>query len=451
MLLTTCKRLTSVIAALVWVGTLVWPGVALAVTSAQSYTRWTPSTSQRVAPTAWHQFYSVKELGTFGGTLSNASGINDTGWVVGDANLTGDVTEHASLWRHGVITDLGTLGGLNSGVGYPAMMDDRGLIAGNAQTSAIDPLGESWGLLFGCTASFGACQGYQNLVRGFVWQHGVITALPTLGGNNAVALGGVNNRGQMIGYAESNVRNPNCATPQVLAYSAVIWGPGRGDIHQLPTFPADSITAAFGINDRGDAVGTSGPCGFPSFAIAQHAVLWHNGSVINLGGFGGAMSNVALAINDSDQVVGLSDVAGDATAHAFFWSGGAMTDLGTLPGDYFSIAQAINDRGQIVGQSCDQNGNCRAFLWQNGVMIDLNALTPPGSPLFLTAAEDIDSHGAIVGSVFDQRNGETLGFVAIPTGGWYLSPTQTLNQTRRIILPERVRTMLQRRRVFGRF
>lgn len=50
--------------------------------------------------------YTITNLGTLGGTSSNASGINNRGWSVGDANLAGDGTEHASLWRNGVITDL---------------------------------------------------------------------------------------------------------------------------------------------------------------------------------------------------------------------------------------------------------------------------------------------------------------------------------------------------------
>ena len=391
--------------------------------------------------------YTVINLGTLGGTSSNASGINSRGWVVGDANLAGDTTEHASLWRNGVITDLGTLGGLNSGVGYPARTDDRGLITGNAQTSTIDPLGENWGLLFFCSPNGGSCQGYQNLVLGFLWQNGAMTPLPTLGGNNGVALGGVNNRGQMVGYAENNTQDPNCTPPQVLDWEAVVWGPKQGEIQELPPFPGDYIGAAAGINDKGQVVGASGTCGFPSFADAVHAVLWQNGSVIDLGSFGGVMNNGGLAINNKGQVVGLSDLAGDTTAHAFFWENGSMTDLGTLPGDFFSIAQGINDAGQVVGQSCDQSGNCRAFLWQDGVMTDLNTLITPSSS-YLLAGEDINSQGEIVGSAFDQSNGETLGFLAIP--GAEAVPSQTLVRDK-VILPENVRELLRQRRGFGRF
>jgi probable HAF family extracellular repeat protein len=53
-----------------------------------------------------------------------------------------------------------------------------------------------------------------------------------------------------------------------------------------------------------------------------------------------------------------------------------------LPGDLLSIANDINSKGQVVGNSCDVNFNCRAFLWENGVMTDLNALIPPDSPLY---------------------------------------------------------------------
>jgi|SRR5215469_15574153 len=88
-----------------------------------------------------HSRYAVTALSTLGGYLSTASGINNKGWVVGDANLAGNSNEHATLWRDGVITDLSTLGGPNSSIGFiRASPNDRGLITGNAQSSTGDPL-----------------------------------------------------------------------------------------------------------------------------------------------------------------------------------------------------------------------------------------------------------------------------------------------------------------------
>jgi probable HAF family extracellular repeat protein len=51
--------------------------------------------------------YTVQDLGTLGGSTSNALGINDRGDVVGQATTeTGD--HHAFLFADGVMRDLGT-------------------------------------------------------------------------------------------------------------------------------------------------------------------------------------------------------------------------------------------------------------------------------------------------------------------------------------------------------
>ena len=39
--------------------------------------------------------------------------------MVGDANLAGDQSVHATLWRNGIVTDLGMLGGVNSQEQWP--------------------------------------------------------------------------------------------------------------------------------------------------------------------------------------------------------------------------------------------------------------------------------------------------------------------------------------------
>jgi probable HAF family extracellular repeat protein len=354
--------------------------------------------------------YTITELGTLGGTVGSADSINNKGWVSGFANLLGDREEHAVLWLNGGITDLGTIGGPNSSVGFPAK-NDEGLIVGFSQTSNIDRLGEGWN--YTCTPSGHRCQGTNLITLGFVWQNGVMTSLPTLGGNISEAFG-VNNLGQVVGFAETKTQDANCVRPQMLDYEAVMWNP-NGDVQAtLLPFPGDSVSVAVGINDNGQVVGASGACAPLSPSIGAHALLWQNGSPINLSSFGGERNNVAFAINRQGQIVGFSGLPGDTTAHAFLWQNGMMTDLSTLSGDVFSLAFSINDNGQVVGESCNAKGTCRAFLWQNGAgMLDLNTLVASGT-LRLLSAQDINHQGQIVGQAFDQDTGNTIGFLATP-------------------------------------
>jgi len=51
-----------------------------------------------------------------------------------------------------------------------------------------------------------------------------------------------------------------------------------------------------------------------------------------------------------------------------------MIDLGVLPGKDQSIALDVNDLDQVVGYSSSGGTLLRAFLWQNGVLYDLNDL-----------------------------------------------------------------------------
>jgi probable HAF family extracellular repeat protein len=389
----------------------VFAGLAALATLAVRNAFWEQALTTVYAATGQ---YTVTLLGTLGGTVSSASSVNDKGWVAGFANLPGDQEEHAVLWLNGAITDLGTLsGGPNSAVGFPAK-NNHGLLVGFSQTSSTDPLREEWN--YTCTVSGHLCEGKNLSTLGFLWQNGVMTSLPTLGGNISEAFG-VNNLGQAVGFAETSTPDPTCVHPQVLLYEAVIWG-SNGKI-QTPLAPlvGDKISAAVAINDSGQVVGGSGPCVHLSPAIGAHALLWQNGSVMptDLGSLGGMMNNVAFAINGGGQIVGSSGMPGDATAHAFLWQNGVgMKNLGTLSGDYASVAFGINDNGQVVGESCPQKGNCRAFVWQNGVMTDLNTLIPSGSTVRLLVANDINNEGQIVGQAFDPNTGNAPAFLAIP-------------------------------------
>ena len=400
------------------------------------------SAQQRATETS----YAVTNLGTLGGTLSSAFGINNLGWVTGAANLQGDQTEHPVLWRNRTIVDLGTLGGGNGSAGFP-LKNNLGLVPAFAQTSETDPLGENWN--FSCSPGGNLCQATDLVEHGFLWFGGSTFSMPTLGGNNSAAWG-ANDWGTVVGLAETATVDSNCVAPQVLDYEAVLWTPLNNHMNALPPYPGDTVGAAVGINDYGQIVGATGSCAPVSPAIGAHAVLWESGKVKDLGSLGGALSNVAYAINNHGQVVGISDLAGDTTAHAFLWEEGAIHDLGTLPGDFFSVAFSINNRGQVVGESCDVNFNCRAFLWQRGQMTDLNSLVSSGSSLYLLSANDLNDRGEVVGQAFDENTGTAPAFLLVPTDN-ELGAVGRSQVHREADLPESVRDQLRQDRGFARF
>jgi len=360
--------------------------------------------------------YRVTHLSSLGGTVGRGNSINNLGWVSGYSNLAGNQSRHASLWLYGWQVDLGTLGGPNSSIAWPSK-NNIGLVAGIAQTATPDPLGENWS----CSAFFPGATATGYTCLGFAWQFGFKRALPTLGGNNGFAAG-ANNRGQITGWAENTVHDPTCTPPQVLQFRPVIWGPGIHQMRELPLIAGDTSGAATALNDRGQAVGISGICDQAVGRLtAAHAVLWENGSVRDLGNIGGDWWNTPMAINQRGDVVGFAGQPGDVEGnilHAFLWTRhGGMQDLGTLPGDDYSEAHGINERGQIVGISC-LGSSCRAFLWQNGVMSDLNSLVAPGYGGTLTTAQDINDFGVITGRASDPASGTSPAFVAVPHYGF---------------------------------
>jgi probable HAF family extracellular repeat protein len=360
--------------------------------------------------------YCVTNLASLGGTNSKGNSINDRGWVAGYSNLAGNKNRHAALWVRDRLEDLGTLGGPNSNVAWP-VKNTSGLVTGISQTATPDPLGEAWS----CSAFFPGATGTGYTCLGFAWDGQQMTPLPTLGGNNGFATGS-NNRGQIAGWAENAVHDPTCAPPQVLQFKAVVWERGFHP-RELPLPSGDSSGAATAINDRGQVVGISGRCDQAVGRFtAIHAVLWDRGQTTDIGNLGRLSWNTPMAINEAGDVAGfapIEDVDPDnPQLHAFLWTRKhGIQDLGTLTGDLFSEALGINARDQVVGLSCqnaDGSGVCRAFLWDDGVMTDLNSLVQAGYADLLTVAGDINDAGVITGRASDPVTGARVAFRAVP-------------------------------------
>jgi probable HAF family extracellular repeat protein len=390
------------------------------------------------------QRYTITDLGTLeGGTFSQPFFVNKYGLVSGSASLP-DGTQHAVLWLEGLMGDIGApgLGGPNS----IAFGDNvRFQAAGEAETSVPDPNGEDF-------CGFGT----HLTCLPFLWQDGVMNPLPTLGGNNGEATA-INNRGEVAGFAENSSPDPGCPAPQVLHFKPVVWE--RGVIHKLPTLGGDPDGVAFMINDNGQAVGASGNCAtFNPIdlynLVPVHALLWEKGKATDLGNLGGqtgqAGGNIALDLNNQGQVVGNSDLPGDTTFHAFLWTKRTgMQDLGTLSGDVNSLSISINDAGSVVGASLDASFNPRAFLWEKGVMTDLNTLIAGDSPLYLLTGCSINSRGEITGLGLTST-GETHTYLATPTHNVATSESTSQGVISRRILSDDARKLLQQQLRFGR-
>jgi probable HAF family extracellular repeat protein len=361
--------------------------------------------------------YHVFKLDGLGGTSSAGNGINDLGWVTGISSTGDNATTRATLWFFGLPIDLGTAGdrNTNSGTIWP-VKNNRGVISGITEVPGEDPYDEDWA----CSAFMPRTPGH--VCRGFVWEDGQMRALPTLGGTHGFATG-TNDRRQTVGWAEKAVEDPTCnRTTQFLNFWAVLWGPGRDQIRELPPLGDDTTSAATAINNGGQVAGISGICsqGIGELS-AIHAVIWQpDGTITDLGSLGGVAWNTPMAMNDRGDVVGFANAAGTEPStrfnyRAFIWTeaAGRMTDLGTLDGDTRAQALGINERRQVVGLS--RGAGLRGFIWEDGVMTDLNTLIASGSRDTITVAGDINDFGVITGQSVDASD-VTSTFVAIPIG-----------------------------------
>ena len=224
---------------------------------------------------------------------------------------------------------------------------------------------------------------YTAPARGFLYDGGQMIDLGTLEGGNFSEARAINDKGQITGYWGDNVD----ADPPIQAF---LWEDGVMT-NLGPDFPETSSVA----NDISECSQITGDT-WTTYQTEDLAYIWEAGEIIVLGPIPGGFTSEPQAINLHGDVTGRG-ILYDHDIHAFRFHDGAMSDLGTLPGDSDSHAWDINDTQQVVGLSDNypHDPYHSAFLWQEGVMYLIDDLVPPEADATLSYACAINNAGQI--------------------------------------------------------
>jgi probable HAF family extracellular repeat protein len=332
-----------------------------------------------VAAAGWGQVkYSLVDLGTLGGSGSQAYALNLSGQVAGISDMPGNATQHAFLYSGGKMIDLGTLSGRTLSCAYG--INDLGQVVGSSYNYSSGEIIDD---------------------HAFLYSSGSLTDLGTLGGGGSDAFG-IDDSGRIVGqsYATSIFE-------QAFVYS-------DGVMSNLGNLGGPWGSCAYAALSSGQIVGVS----FTGSAD-QHAFLYSGGAMKDLGTLGGSTS-IAFGVNSRGQVAGWSNTAGDGAQHAFLYSNGSMADLGTVSGGTWSEASGVNSGGQVVGW-----GTGGAFVYANGTMALLDdLLDSSGANWTVLQAAAINDCGQIVGYAYNSSTGVQHAVLLTPDAG--LKGTVTL-------------------------
>jgi len=278
--------------------------------------------------------------------------INNSGVIAGSCSQPSHL--HPCIWStNGTAQDLGLPNNVGNGISYG--INNSGQVAGTISTSS----------------------------NSFAFNWTQTGGLQTISGLGSAAA--INDSGDIAGTAFTG--------SSVHGY---FYNPASGltDLGSLPGVKGGVFPS--GINSAGHVVGYSGASIYLPIAF-----LWTNSSGISELVPGSGLNYEALAINNSEEVVGTVYNSGDGYWHAFQWSQSTgLQDLGV------GEAVGIDDAGNIVGD----NGTT-AVIWLKGSTTPktLDSLIGGKTPPVLYTAIALNASGQIVSS------GAKTGYLLTPT------------------------------------
>jgi probable HAF family extracellular repeat protein len=280
--------------------------------------------------------YYVHRLGT--NAPSSITGINNLDQVIG-TKWTAQGTR-AYVWQNSYWAP----------VAAPSGSDVNGI-----QLSGINDSGALVGFSYG--------QNFES--TGFRSHNGQLTTLPMLEPGTYGDAQAINNAGQAVGAAAYTDGTGNLAPTAVLYANGTVTRLVPGTL---------SRSAARDINDAGTIVGEMNSSGF----MIKEGVY----SQISYGG----NETRITAVNNQNVVAGTYfDANGFGS---FLYHNGLYTPLDTFGKSWTT---SLNNAGQVVGGY----GNDQPYLYDNGVMYDLNSLIDPGAGLTIKGGGFINDRGNI--------------------------------------------------------
>jgi probable HAF family extracellular repeat protein len=376
------------------------------------------------APSAPPPAWSVVNIGALDGSTETVGlDFNDRGEVVGYARFVPEPTNDFNrpfLYSNGRLTDI-TAAGTRGG--FAVAINNSGQIAATLQGLPGSSIGFTWRAYVyngGRATLLATPAGTESSAEGLNERGDVLVSSGPVPFNLHVrsghvfradgtrvdlpGLGGVLTRPHDINEAGQVVGEASLADARMGIWQPFLYDQGR----MTNLAPAGSHGNASVINEHGVAAGVLYP--------SDHAAVFANGTATDLGTFGGRFSS-ASDINDANQVVGSAQAA-DGSFHAFLYEEGVMRDLNSFfAGSTSTFALDVNNLGQIGIEAAFLSGDGstfrRAYLFDHGTVTDLSALIGSGRS-FVEGTLQLNEAGQVLLAVRDDLTRAITPYLITP-------------------------------------